>query len=226
MEFSKFKLPVNSDSKSVFKRIIYPINEPFNYMTASISNVGILGPIPNPQRISPGNGPLLKLCSNCLSPAHSWPACNSTLCCQRCLGYGLVSGNCRLLPRSTRFPYELSVPLNSRNCHSSKSLNGGPQCSYTEIFSLSPITLNCWLVFSPSPPLLPSPGVGLGDSRLQSSSTTSHAPLLRLGCLRLPRRHRRSSSHRSVSMQLVFLAFIICLLLFTLLGFKKPQLVL
>ena len=44
MEFLNLNLPINSGCKSFFKRINYPINEPFNHKAVSISNAGILSP--------------------------------------------------------------------------------------------------------------------------------------------------------------------------------------
>lgn len=128
MEFSKFKRPINSNHNSVFNRIIYLFNVPIFNKPVSISEARVLGPIPNPQRIYPDHGTTLNLCSNCLSPAHSWLACKPR--CRRCLAFGHVSGNCHLSPQSARS----NAPSNSRNGRSHQSLISGPRHSYTPRF--------------------------------------------------------------------------------------------
>jgi hypothetical protein len=128
MKFLNFKSPINSGRKSVFMRIdpgangaFNHINGAFNHKTVSLFQAGVLGPVPNPKRLAPGSGPLLRLCSNCLSPAHDWPACTFNTRCRRCLCFGHVSGACRLLPQSSRCD-----PSNSRVLCPSETLVGGP----------------------------------------------------------------------------------------------------
>ena len=97
MEFSKFQLPFNSRCKSIFMRLDYPINAP-NYKNVPISPAGILGPIPDPRRITNGHGLLVQLCTNCLSLVHARPACNNPPRCRNCLGFGHISRKCSLPP--------------------------------------------------------------------------------------------------------------------------------
>lgn len=121
MEISKFKSPIKSGKMSVFKRIDVGVNGGFNHVTASHSPTGVLGPIPKPKRLLSNSGPLISLCSKCLSAAHTQPNCTSIMCCRRCLCFGHVSGACRIPPRSTHYS-----PLNSRERRSPESLMSGP----------------------------------------------------------------------------------------------------
>jgi hypothetical protein len=100
MEFSNLNSLVNSNHNSVFNSIkkdpkVIGHNHTSN---ATLLAAGILGPIPDPSRVKSGNGPLLRLCSKCLSSAHSRIACRNNFRCRRCLCFGHVSSTCDLPP--------------------------------------------------------------------------------------------------------------------------------
>ena len=107
MNFSNLNLAFIPVRKSIFTRINHGLISPVNDKVVSVSMAGILGPIPNPNRIAPGHGPLIQLCTKCLSPAHSRPVCNDIVRCRRRLRPGHVFGFCRLPPRSPFPSYNL-----------------------------------------------------------------------------------------------------------------------
>ena len=67
MNFSNSNLDFIPVRKSVFMRINHGLISLVNDKAVSVSVAGILGPIPNPNRIAPGHGPLIQICTKCLS---------------------------------------------------------------------------------------------------------------------------------------------------------------
>ena len=134
MEFSNFQKTLKCAVNSVFKRgAIHAIKRGAIHgikKTASFLEAGILGPIPDPQRVHKSHGPLLTLCSICLSPAHSWPGCKNLRRCRICLLAGHDSGQCRLVPRPAPFPSIRRDASTSYVHRPSISLIGGPPLSH------------------------------------------------------------------------------------------------
>jgi hypothetical protein len=85
------------NSPGVSKRIKYG-NNSVNHKTVSYIEAGILSPIPDPKHVISSHEPLVQLCSICLSPAHSRPACNNIVRCRRCFRFGHVSEFCNFPP--------------------------------------------------------------------------------------------------------------------------------
>ena len=136
LPFSRSRLPVSSSKSMEFSNFKKPLDGALNYAfkrgdfhvikkNASFLDAGILGPIPNHQHVHKSHGPLLTLCSNCLSPAHSRPGCKNLRRCRNCLLGGHDSGHCRLLPRTAPFPFVRRDASTSRIPRHSTSLFGG-----------------------------------------------------------------------------------------------------
>ena len=177
MEFLNFKKPLNGALNYAFKRgDFHGIKK-----NASFLDVGILGPIPNHQRVHKSHGPLLTLCSNCLSPAHSRPGCKNLRRCRNCLLAGHDSGHCRLLPRTAPFPlFGETLQLLVSFVTQHRCSVGLPSLLTPKSTSRSQNFFEKLLAFTRLLPRLSSPGVCRGDFRLRGSSTTStrdHLPL-------------------------------------------------
>jgi hypothetical protein len=56
-------------------------NKKFKHVTVPASVAGVLGPIPDISKVNSHTGPPVRLCSNCLSPTHSRPACLNSIRC-------------------------------------------------------------------------------------------------------------------------------------------------
>jgi len=79
MEFSKFKSPVNDGIKSYFNPCISSFNA-FNPLKTSFLDAGSLGPIPDPNWVSPAHGPLLQLWPILVLAAPFLPSVGDIFC--------------------------------------------------------------------------------------------------------------------------------------------------
>jgi hypothetical protein len=147
--------PLIPGRNSVFKRLIYPLNNSFKKPTVSFLDAGVIGPIPILQRCFRGKGPLIQFCSHCLSPDHTWPNCKNLVRCRRCLLPGHVSGNCCHSPRMARFHSRPYAASNSRVFRSTESLITGPAISHAPklYLSLTEYIKEHSGIHSPPPPI-------------------------------------------------------------------------
>lgn len=126
MAFSNFKRQINVAHNSEVKSTKSGHN---SVLQKSVTHLGarVLGPVPDPNHIKPGFGPLPPFCSKCLSVAHSRSSCRNSICRRRCLKFGHAHYSCIVSPRSPPLPLSRHNSLHSRIHRDPGSLNGGPQ---------------------------------------------------------------------------------------------------